>query len=128
MKASSYNLPVVYSTFPNAFASREDYLAFVAAWKQAYKCLALTLRLRKLESRENSLNPPAKAAHLAQAIARTKVSLTALGDCPYIAAGVGRYGLPFRAAEATWLLELRAAAKMVAGRQRAERLAALAPR
>ena len=103
---------------PTAFASKAEYLAFVQAWKLTYKHLSLHLRLARLESRHHDGNRPGKGAWLAQAIARTQADLAALGETPaYLAAGVGRYGYAFGSAEATWLLQLRAAAKEVARRQ-----------
>lgn len=118
-------LPAVHSAFPTSFASKDAYLAFVRSWKHAYRCLSLDLRIRRLESRQHAYNNPAKATHLAQALAKAGAARTALGECAYIAKGHGRYGWAFGSAEATWMIALRAAAKVVAARQMEEARAAL---
>lgn len=125
---STYQLPAVNSAFPQSFTSKEEYLAFVRAWKHAYRYLSLCLRIARLESRRNDNNTPAKAKHLDAGIAAAAEAINALGVNDYVAAGIKRYHITFAfgAREATWMLQLRAHCKQVAARQREEAIAAKA--
>ncbi len=114
-------LPQAFSLIDPAFASKADYLAFVQEWKAVYRFLSLSLRAARIRSRLRPNNRPEKKIAFEKAASVLGERLAALGPCPYVEHGV-RYGevsVPLGPPAATWLIELRAAAKLVAGRQRA---------
>src|SRR4051812_39055835 len=110
-------LPEAFSEIAPAFASKADYLAFVQEWKAVYRFLSLSLRAARVRSRLQPNNRPEKKIALEKEAAGLAARLAALGPCPYVEQGVtyGSTHVPLGRAAATWLLELRAAAKLDAG-------------
>lgn len=119
-------LPPAFSPLDPTFASKAAYLDFVREWRAVYRRLSLLLRAARLGSRLRPDNRPEKKAALEKELAALQARLAAGGPCPYLDHGVEYQGvrLPVSASLATWLLELRAAAKLDAGRRRAAALAA----
>lgn len=118
-------LPQVFSQINPTFASKADYLGFVQQWKAVYRYLSLTIRATRLRSRLQPNNRAEKKAALEKELASVSASLVANGPCPYMDHGrsYGSHQVALGAAAATWLLELRAAAKIEAGKHRAVILA-----
>jgi heme oxygenase len=119
-------LPQAFSPINPTFASKADYLDFVQEWKAVYRYLSVSIRTARLRSRLRPNNRPAKQAALEKELCLLAVRLAAYGPCPYVDQGVayGSTHVALGSAAATWLLALRAAAKLDAGRRRAAALAA----
>jgi hypothetical protein len=119
-------LPQAFSLINPTFASKADYLDFVQEWKAVYRYLSASIRTARLRSRLQPNNRPAKRAALEKELCLLHVRLAAYGPCPYVDHGVayGSQRIALGATAATWLLELRTAAKIDAGRRRAATLVA----
>lgn len=118
---TSSRLPRPFSPINPVFASKADYLGFVQEWKTIYRYLSVSIRTARLRSRLRPNNRPAKQAALEGELCLLAVRLAAYGPCPYVEQGVshGSHHIALGSSAATWLLELRAAAKLEAGRRRA---------
>jgi hypothetical protein len=114
------HLPAAFSPITPTFASRADYLGFVREWKAVYRYLGLSIRTARLRTRLRPNNRPEKRKTLERELAVLAVHLAAQGPCVYVDRGrqYGSQWVPLGSAAATWLLELRAAAKAEAGRRR----------
>lgn len=119
-------LPLALSSIQPTFVSKADYLDFVREWKVVYRYLSVSIRTARLRSRLRPNNRPGKKATLEHELALLAVRLAAYGPCPYVDGGVsyGSHRVALGSAAATWLLALRAAAKLDAGRRRAVEVAA----
>lgn len=122
---TSSRLPQAFSPINPTFASKADYLEFVQEWKAVYHYLSLRIRATRLGSRLRPNNRPEKKVALEKELALVTARLAALGPCPYVDHGVtyGSHHVALGSTAATWLLELRAAAKLEAGRRRAAEIA-----
>ena len=77
------------------------------------------IRTARLRSRLRPNNRPAKQAALEKELAVLAVRSAAYGPCPYVDRGAsyGSHQVALGSAAATWLLDLRAAAKLDAGQR-----------
>ena len=123
--SSPSRLPQALSPTPPTFASKADYLGFVQEWKAVYHYLSLSIRTARLGSRLRPNNRPEKKASLEKELVVLGARLAVLGPCPYVQEGAayGSHRVPLGSSAATWLLGLRAAAKLDAGRRRAGEIA-----
>lgn len=119
-------LPQAFSSIQPTFSSKADYLDFVREWKAVYRYLSVSIRTARLRSRLRPNNRPGKKATLEHELSLLAVRLAAYGPCPYVDEGVsyGSHQIALGSSAATWLLELRAAAKLDAGRRRGAESAA----
>jgi hypothetical protein len=105
-------LPRAFSQSSLTFASKTDYLAFVAEWKHTYKRLSLERRKSKLLGKLGLALRADKRIALEPQSELLAKALVALGDSAYLA------GAGTSAELATWLLDLRSQAKGIARQQR----------
>lgn len=121
MNTQNTRLPQAFSPINPAFASKADYFGFVQEWKTVYRYLSLTIRGARIRSRLRPNNRPEKKVALEKELAVLVAALAVGGPCGYVEQGVtyGSHHVALGSAAATWLLELRAAAKLEAGRRRA---------
>jgi hypothetical protein len=106
---------------PNlSFNTRAEYLAWVAAWKHAYRHLSAEIRLAKTSARALQSRLPAKKSALESREASLRAQLASLGPVPPLvtqarALGVTVWGGPPQVQKAArYLLVLRRAGKRVA--------------
>lgn len=125
MNTQTTRLPQAFSQINPAFASKADYLGFVQEWKTVYRYLSLSIRAARVRSRLRPNNRPEKKIALEKELAVVSAALATMGPCLYVEQGVsyGGHHVALGSTAATWLLELRAAAKVEAARRRAAALA-----